>query len=455
MVNMAVVFRTGDGLNHESQISNIMTVMLLALKSRALGAEAITAPTDTLATMSKNVSSAETKPRWQLIAEKLESLSGAPTDEQIQIAAATGINVPSDVPAPVAAVILQDGLSHVLFRKLRKKVDIPEALTELEGDLEVMEPAFLRTGATEEVSAWFQARYMLKTARGLRDLKPSEGDVVSAPSKLSSNRVISSIGEDGRVHFRGRPAGRAWPNNLVMVEPVGSPHHAEAVAAVDAALRNASVYNSISHERFVALEEFALEKNAPEPEAVRALEELLESGERMEAPFQKLLEMYPALLASTVMGGWKTFVMPQKRLGSEYIPDFLVLGINSVGPQWVTVEIEAARHSIENNDGTLSGATRHGVKQIPDWRDWMMNNVAYAQTELGLHGITNRAPGLVIIGRDHPSFSRQPARAQSSEDARIDIHSWDWLLRHAKKMMEDASQVSDFATSNVESLASS
>lgn len=412
------------------------------------------APTDTLTTMSKIVPPAETKPRWELIAEKLESLAGAPTDEQIKMAAATGIKVPLDVPAPVTAVILQDGLSSVLFRKLGKKVDIPEALTELENDLEIAEPAFLRTGATEEVSAWFQARYMLKTARGLRELKPCDGDVVSAPSGPSSNRVISSIGEDGRVYFRGRPAGRAWPNNLVMVEPVGSPGHAEVAAAVDAQLRNASAYNSISHDRFVALEEYALEKNAPEPEAVRALEELLESGERMEAPFQKLLEMYPALLASTVMGGWKTFVMPQKRLGSEYIPDFLVLGINSVGPQWVTVEIEAARHSIENKDGNLSGPTRHGVKQIQDWRDWMMTNVAYAQSELGLHGITNRAPGLVIIGRDTPSFGRQPARAQSAEDARIDIHSWDWLLRHAKNMMADGAQVSDFASSNVERQAS-
>lgn len=400
--------------------------------------------------MSKIVPPAETKPRWQLI----EGLAGAPTDEQIKMAAATGIKVPMNVPAPVAAVIMQDGLSSVLFRKLGKRVDIPEALTELEDDLEVTEPAFLRTGATEEVSAWFQARYMLKTARGLRDLKPSEGDVVSAPSGPSSNRVISSIGEDGRVYFRGRPAGRAWPNNLIMIEPTGSPRHAEVAAAVDAVLRNASAYNSISNERFVALEEYELEKNAPEPEAVRALEELLESGERMEAPFQKLLEMYPALLACTVMGGWKTFVMSQKRLGSEYIPDFLVLGINSVGPQWVMVEIEAARHSIENNDGTLSGATRHGVKQIQDWRDWMMTNVAYAQTQLGLHGITTRAPGLVIIGRDNPSFSRQPARAQSAEDARIDIHSWDGLLRHAKNMMEDGSQVSDFATSNVVSQGS-
>lgn len=412
-----------------------------------------TAPNDILAIMPNPVPPTKTMPRWELIAERLEALSTAPTDEQVQVAAATGISIPSDVPAPVAAIIIQDGLASVLFRKLGKKVEIPDALTELENDLEINEPAFLRTGSTEEVSAWFQARYMLKTARGLRALKPSEGDVVSNPSKPNSNRVVSSIGEDGRVYFKGRPAGASWPNHLVMIEPLGSLKNAEAVAAVDAALRNASAYASISHESFRALQEFALEKNAPESEAVRALEELLESGERVEQPFQKLLEMYPTLLASTVMGGWKTFVIPQKRLGSEYVPDFLVLGVNSVGPQWVTVEIEAARHPIQNTDGTFSSATRHGVKQVQDWRDWLTTNVAYAQTELNLHGITNRAPGLVIIGRDNPSFSRNPARAQSAEDARIEVHSWDWLLRHAKNMMMNGSQVSDFATSNIHSRA--
>ena len=33
---VAVVFRTGDGLNHESQVSNIMTVMLWVRNRRQL-----------------------------------------------------------------------------------------------------------------------------------------------------------------------------------------------------------------------------------------------------------------------------------------------------------------------------------------------------------------------------------------------------------------------------------
>ena len=45
-----------------------------------------------------------------------------------------------------------------------------------------------------------------------------------------------------------------------------------------------------------------LNDSKPVPEAIRALEELLESGERLEQPSQNLLVRYPALLASIVVG---------------------------------------------------------------------------------------------------------------------------------------------------------
>jgi hypothetical protein len=39
--------------------------------------------------------------------------------------------------------------------------------------------------------------------------------------------------------------------------------------------------------------------------------ELLESAETDEEPFQALLTRYPALLSATVVGGWRTFVIPK------------------------------------------------------------------------------------------------------------------------------------------------
>jgi hypothetical protein len=151
-----------------------------------------------------------------------------------------------------------------------------------------------------------------------------------------------------------------------------------------------------------------------------------------------------------VIGASGTYVIPKQRLGAEHVPDFLVLGINSLGPQWLLVEIEAARHRMVNKDGTLAGPTRHAVKQIHDWSEWLTANVAYAHNELDLHGLTNRTPGLVIIGRDEPTMQRQASRARSQEGEQIAIHSWDWVLRSAHNLSVMAVDFSDLARRNAE-----
>lgn len=111
------------------------------------------------------------------------------------------------------------------------------------------------------------------------------------------------------------------------------------------------------------------------------------------------------------------------------MPDFLVLGFNSLGPQWLAVELEAPRHALLTKDGALRSEVHHAIKQIQEWREWLTQNVAYAQEQLGLYGITNRVKGLVLIGRSDVSYEREPARSQVLEDSNIEIHSWDWLCR--------------------------
>jgi len=58
----------------------------------------------------------------------------------------------------------------------------------------------------------------------------------------------------------------------------------------------------------------------------------------------------------------------------------------------------------------VSEQTRHAIKQIDDWRDWLTTNVAYVRTEKGLHGLPNRAPALVGIGRRDPAPTPVVAR---------------------------------------------
>jgi hypothetical protein len=119
------------------------------------------------------------------------------------------------------------------------------------------------------------------------------------------------------------------------------------------------------------------------------------------------------------------------------------------------VEIEAPRHTLLTAAGNLSTPVRHAVSRIDEWREWLTTQVAYAQAPirsghgLGLKGITNQAPGLVIIGRADPSQERDPARGIRAERDRIEIHSWDWLLRHASNMVGNGGKFSDFARASV------
>lgn len=392
-----------------------------------------------------------------MVAERLEVLASNPTKEQLDVAAALGIKIPPKTPATVAAVVLRAGLEHVLRRGTGRTVEIPEVLREIERELKIAkrERAVLITGTSEELSAWFEARYMIKSARGLRAAQPNVGDIVATMSQPDDLRVISSIGEDGRVYMKGRPPRKAWPNHLSVVERVGGAKYAALVASVESALINGARYDATMASKLVSLEAYKLPNRVPSSEAIRGLEELLESGERKEEPFQSLLTKFPALLGACVSGGWDTYVIPKQRLGAEHVTDFLVLGLNSVGPQWLAVELEAPRHKILTQGGSLSGATRHAIQQIQDWREWLTKHIAYAHSELNLHGLTNRVPGLVVIGRDNPSAERQASRAQSAEDSRIDVHSWDWILRTSQRLAGDGISVSEIAWENAETLSRS
>lgn len=391
-----------------------------------------------------------TFPRWKLVADRLDTLVTGPSAEQLVVAKSLGVPLSGSLPAPVAAVVIRHHLSAELRIGFRAVDDVPEVLGDIEDELSVTRTESLITGTHEEVTAWFESRYILKTIRGLRALRPQVGDVVSSAGwKAGERRVISTIQDSGRIFMKLKPVRSAWPNNLEMVERVGSRGYAAAVKSVGESVLNATVSASTNLVNFAPLAKYELKSHVPAPEAIRALEELLESGEKREEPLQKVLTQYPELLASTVVGGWKTFVIPKPRLGSEYVPDFLVLGINSVGPQWVTIEIEGARHKILTNKGKLAQQTRHAIEQVEDWREWLTRNVSYAQMEQGYHGLTTRAPGLVIIGRDDPAAERQASRARSEEAARIAVHSWDWLLRGARNLSGHALYKTKFAVDNL------
>lgn len=371
-------------------------------------------------------------PEWAKVADNLESMVSGPTAEQHQLAQQLEKELDKDLPAPVAAAVLRHALMEPLRIKTAYATEIPEVLHEIEEELKVPFTEELVTGTKDELSAWFESRYMLKTANGLRSLQPEPGYVVARIGDNPEARIVSSIGADGRVYFKGLPPAKAWPNYLEVIAKPDAENYDEVTSGIEARLLNERTTYKATESRLAPLQAFKLSSERASPEAVLELEHLLESGEKLEGRFQKLIERHPGLLAFLASGNHGCYVIPQKRLGAEFITDFLVLGLNSLGPQWVAVEIEAPSHKLLTKKNKLTTPVRHTVEQIRDWREWLTQNVAYAQQEHGLWGLTNRVPGLVVIGRSFLSGDRDTARSQLSEDAHIEVHSWDWVLREAR-----------------------
>lgn len=318
------------------------------------------------------------KPRWRIVADELRRQLKGPTDHQRETARRLQVTLPHGTPAAVARVVLH---WHVTDPSLRDESthEVSLTLSDLEEKLELPLTRMLITNSRDELSAWILSRYMLQTERGLRELKPVPGDVVHQRFRADGdNRVISSIGENGRVHFTGRHSGRAWPNHLTAIARVGSAGYVAAKAAAENRRLNDQISTTTNLDSFAPLEQYKLESSMPSPEAVRRLEDLLESGEASEESFQRVITAHPALLGALVVGNWGTYVIPKPRLGAEFIPDYLVLGINSNGPSWVLVEIERPTHNISLQTGQHSGETRHAISQIVDWREWLIDHVAYA-----------------------------------------------------------------------------
>ncbi len=167
----------------------------------------------------------------------------------------------------------------------------------------------------------------------------------------------------------------------------------------------------------------------------RALKGVLDAGD--ERDVQRVLQKYPRLLVRNLaLGlGW---VIPPKRLGSEFVTDFLIAERLSPGFYWQAVELESPKVPMFTKAGDPSRYLTQ-VRQIQGWRGWLESNQAYAsrpkaESGLGLADISPRLPGLILIGRrDATNPETHALRRQMSADLRIEIRSFDSLLDEPKK----------------------
>lgn len=73
-------------------------------------------------------------------------------------------------------------------------------------------------------------------------------------------------------------------------------------------------------------------------------------------------------------GHHEIYLFPEFQLGNSYQVDYLIIGKNSGGYEFVFVELEAPNGKITIADGNLGEAFRNGEIQVNDWRTWLQSH---------------------------------------------------------------------------------
>jgi hypothetical protein len=120
-------------------------------------------------------------------------------------------------------------------------------------------------------------------------------------------------------------------------------------------------------------------------------------------------------------------LIPKKKLGEDFITDFVLVTPSDQGPTYTLVEIEKSSHPILLKDNSLSPQTNHAIKQTRDWDVWLEGNKAYLQGKL---------PGfetplyLVVIGRGNTLDDTAKAylRSYNRDWKNIELLTYDDVL---------------------------
>lgn len=176
-------------------------------------------------------------------------------------------------------------------------------------------------------------------------------------------------------------------------------------------------------------------------EDVAALRTALERASR-EEDIQAFLRAHPLLLIQHLGGGHGRWVLPKPRLGSHYVPDFIIGDRDSGGRRWIAVELESPLRPMFTKGGDPSRYLSRAIRQILEWRSWLTANRAYAIAPrdadgLGLEDIDSELSGLIIIGRRGLGPNPRGLRRRLERDHRIEIHSHDWLIDRAEGRVSD------------------
>ena len=283
--------------------------------------------------------------------------------------------------------------------------------------------------------------WLIRRQKLLDKLKPATGDIILAYEGFHAE--VSSVNSDGRVLLRGGKGFGLWPDlikSIVVRKGDASPKAARArlEAANTAARRKNKVEWSAA--RCAELAEFRVDRH-PTKEDVDDLERVIAKAED-ERPIQQYLQEHPEVL-TTLLGGKERYCMRLPRLGKDYIPDFIIGDVGSIGFRWVLIELETPRSGIYLSGGEeLDKYARKGRSQILSWRNWIATQIAQARGRkseggLRLFDIREKSEAIVFVGRrSRMPESKESERHELRQSNAIAVQSYDWLLDHIRGSMQ-------------------
>ncbi len=111
---------------------------------------------------------------------------------------------------------------------------------------------------------------------------------------------------------------------------------------------------------------------------IETFKELLDSSGVNEQAILKFIKHEQAyfIIASLLksyfrFGHHDAYLFPEFQLGNSYKPDYLLVGKNSGGWEFLFVELESPTEQITLTNGELGSAFRKGIAQIEDWMSWL------------------------------------------------------------------------------------
>lgn len=81
-----------------------------------------------------------------------------------------------------------------------------------------------------------------------------------------------------------------------------------------------------------------------------------------------------SVLTQYRFGHHKAYVFPEFMLGRSYRVDYLVIGRNSGGHEFIFIEFESSKGRITKKSGDFGDVIKKGISQVSDWDGWIDAN---------------------------------------------------------------------------------